>query len=383
MKTLSTLIEEYIKEKERNPAEYLTSASARAKQIQFATHIAKFTNSDTKSTNVFLENTEQIPYVCTMEFSDIDVTGNAAALDVAKLLLLSDGKITLLEEISREESSSLEPFAENDDQLKNWMAGFTRALEKRDPASHNLSKQIFFPVNGDYHLLSPLYPSTLAKHLHSKVNEDLYSNQAKEARECKKKKLPSSYAVTSYPGLCIQKHGGSKPQNVSLLNSAMGGRAYLYRSLPPECKTLKKPPQKPNDFWYEFDSRSFRVMIELVNYLKTVEQKDSNLKIRNQVKYYIEQIVDILIIYSAEVQKFKPGWSNDSKIPQSEKLWLDPHNEELLEQRKNGDWMEEIASQFARKISRFLEKKGIKSVDDVEHDRFKKECLNALKEIER
>lgn len=383
MGTLSTLIEEYIKEKNRSPNEYLTSASKRAKKIQFATHVAKFTNSDTKSTNILIKKIEQIPYVCTAGSSNVDATRNAAALDVAKLLLLSNGETTLRDEISRGESSQLKPFAENDDQLKEWMEGFSKALEERKPASHTLSKQIYFPVNDDYHLISPLYPSSLAKELYDKVKHDLFSDETKEARNCKKKNLPSEHTITSYPGLCIQKHGGTNPRNISMLNSSAGGTAYLYKSLPPEWKSIQKPPQKQNDFWYEFIGRCFHVLIDLVNYLKSVENKDSNLEIRELIKGHIENAVDTLICYATEVQRFKPGWSNHSKISLSEKFWLDPNNEELKKQREQDDWMNDIANQFARKIVAFLEKKGIKKVDDHEHDRLKKECLSALKEVER
>ena len=56
-------------------------------------------------------------------------------------------------------------------------------------------KQVYFPVEGDYHLLSILTPSALLYELKNRINEIRFGEEAKQAREAKKKNLfhPSGF----------------------------------------------------------------------------------------------------------------------------------------------------------------------------------------------
>ena len=78
-----------------NPITWLTDAAKRAKQISLATHAAKFTHSDAKASSILVSdvNSESIAYMITASLKNkaIDAVGNAAALDVAKLLKISVG----------------------------------------------------------------------------------------------------------------------------------------------------------------------------------------------------------------------------------------------------------------------------------------------------
>ncbi len=140
-------------------------------------------------------------------------------MDIAGLLDVRFEEITLLDQVAKDDASALAPFTENPTQLSVWVEGFKKILSDRQLASDTLAKQVYFPVNeSEYHLLAPLYASSLSHALYGQVEEARFGENAKAARECRKKE-DSKTVIVNYPDLAIQKFGGTKPQNVSRLNS--------------------------------------------------------------------------------------------------------------------------------------------------------------------
>ena len=92
------------------------------------------------------------------------------------------------------------------------------------------------------HSSGKLYASLFAHVLYEEIQEHRFGNAAKEARKARKEGLYSEHAVHDYPGLAIQKLGGTKPQNVSQLNSERGGTNYLLASCPPEWRSQRARP---------------------------------------------------------------------------------------------------------------------------------------------
>ena len=78
-------------ENTHKPCAWLTSAASRAKQISLAHFVAKYTHSDTKGISIQISDDHQdtssfkLLHTAAISDLDVDVTGNAAALDVAKL----------------------------------------------------------------------------------------------------------------------------------------------------------------------------------------------------------------------------------------------------------------------------------------------------------
>jgi CRISPR-associated protein Csy1 len=394
MNEYSVLIEAFIRKKQEDkvqdfcPKSWLDSASKRASQIAIATHVLKFTNSDAKGTNIYLktdsdQNSSSLRYVSTesLKIKHKDIVGNAAAMDVAGLLQIEVNGITLLDLIEKNDSTPLAPFAETEEQLSGWMQGFKSVLIDTKLTLHTLAKQIYFPLeNENYHLLAPLYSSSLSQALYDQIQENRFGEKAKEARECKRKEQFSDLEVINYPNLAVQKFGGTKPQNISRLNSLRGGKSYLLRSVPPVWKSIDKLPMKKNEFWRRFERRAVNELNEFVCFLKTV-QRDRNKDIKDKGHSYVQRLVDILIQLSAEIQKGKPGWSVDSEIPLHEKIWLDPFYEELKEKRETEFWRESISTHFARWVMGKL-KKNYDDLSDSDHEYFKSECLTELRELE-
>lgn len=397
MKIFPDLIKTYIREKQESKGldfcakSWLDSASKRASQISVATHVLKYSHSDAKGTNIYVKAgsiKESCPqrYVSTNSLYSVrdDVVGNAAALDVAGLLQIELDGVTFLDLIAKGESSPLAPFAENEAQLSSWMRGFKSVLTDREPRSHTLAKQVYFPVkDSEYHLLSPMYASSLSQALYDRIIGDRFGEEAKEGRECKRKEKYSDIVVVDYPNLAIQMFGGTKPQNISRLNIIRRGRSYLLRSTPPIWTSIKKPPLRKNAFWKSFGNRVAPFLGEFKRYLITVINLDGNKDIRDQREKYVNQLLDCLIQIAAEVQTMAPGWSKTSEISEYEKFWLDPLcvDQDFQIMRSQEAWKESVANRFATWLIQKLEDKNLK-FNDTHHKELSSSCLKILKAVE-
>lgn len=135
------------------PAAWLASAASRAKQISLTTHSPKYTHSDAKGNGVLYRSAsdETLQYLTTAVIDDpeLDVNGNAAALDIAGLLKLRGDNTSLYQALAQDDISPFLPFAESEIQAKEWMLGFKQALVANDIASHALAKQLYFPLNNN------------------------------------------------------------------------------------------------------------------------------------------------------------------------------------------------------------------------------------------
>lgn len=396
MNEFSILVETYIREKQEDKNQkfcvksWLDSASKRASQISIATHVLKYTHSDAKGSNIYAKPTPEDSscyssrYVTTNAINNLreDVVGNAAAMDIAGLLQLELNGINFLDYIDKNDSFPISAFAENETQLASWMNGFKSILSERKLSSHTLAKQIYFPKEeGGYHLLAPLYSSSLAQVLYDRVKKDRFEEDAKTARESKKKEKFSDFILIDYPNLGIQLFGGTKPQNISRLNSLRGGKSYLLRSAPPIWTPIKKPPIKKNAFWKSYQKNIVEELKDFKQYLWAIHNLDSNIEIRDRIKNYVNHLVDLLLIAAEEIRCMKPGWSINSEIPLYEQIFLDPLREDLKEIRDVESWKEHLSDHFASIIIKRVENKNLK-LTDMNHTYLSDLCLKNLKEFE-
>ena len=176
------------------PSTWLSDAAKRAKQISLATHSAKFTHSDAKASSVlhlaFEPESDYLSSHC-LEHKTLDAAGNAAALDIARLLKIEADGHSLVNELQQGHVQSLQAFSENSDDHTIWCDGLLQALGDAKVASHTLAKQVYFPVGDDYHLLCPLYASSFVHTYHTVLTESRFSQQAKETRDAKRKNVYS------------------------------------------------------------------------------------------------------------------------------------------------------------------------------------------------
>lgn len=398
MNEFSVLIEAFIRKKQEEkgldfcPGSWLDSASKRASQIAVATHVLKFTNGDARGTNIYVKTApggdlRSRRYVTTdtLFHAREDIVGNAAAMDIAGLLEIEVNGISFLDLIAKDDPAPLAPFAETEERLSIWMQGFKSILFDRELRSHTLAKQIYFPLeNGGYHLLAPLYPSSVAQAVYDCIQESRFGEKAKKAREDRKNEKYSSEPVIYFFDLAIQTFGGTKPQNISRLNSLRGGKSYLLKSAPPPLFRITngKPPMKKNSFWKSFEREVFSDLKKFKHFLKSVYKRDSNKEIRDRRQSYVKQLIENLLHFASKIQVNDPGWSVASEIPLHEKIWLDPLYEGFEDIRETESWRESISHHFARWVIGKI-KMDDGSFSDNDHDYFSSACLKGLREVEQ
>lgn len=381
-------------------ANWLTEAAPLAKQLQMVTHAIKFTHTDipTKdSCSIYAPGGTTQPegmlngqLFCTASLTSPmrDLVGNAAVLNVANFLQIGHEGKTLLEFIEQGDSSPLKPFAKDEIQLAEWMGAFKQALEGNELSSHKLAKQLYFPIaNGQYHLLAPLYSSSLAHALNSRIAATRYPDEIKQVRKAKKEGRFHGTPVVDFPNTAVRTYGGTKPQNVSQLNSSQGGKSFLLSCAPPNWEAQAKPPLGVKSVFSRnhFGLRVRKEVWSLREYLLKKVDNDSTKPIRDQRAERVDQVLDQLVQYAAELQNLSGhvGWSAlpDCKLSRAEQLWLDPYRAELDEvfaaERDKDDWQADIADQFARWFNRGLKHEKL-TMGDAEYTEWKKLALEVL-----
>ncbi len=371
-------------EKRYSPAVWLADAAVRAKQISLVTHALKYTHSDAKGTSLMVSPRLDASYVSSASVGSLkaDVVGNAAALDVANLLLLEAKGKQLLDHIAANDNTSLIHFGTHE-QVEEWMLGFAKALESAAPASHSLAKQLYFPVETDkYHLLAPLSATSFHQALYERIQFHRFSEDAKELRDFKKKSLYTKQPTRDFPNLAVQVFGGTKPQNISLLNSKRGGKVYLFNAQPPSWKAKIKPPASSEYFWKQYRYRIRNFVKELQDFLERVRVSGANnIRIREKRSQFIALMVDELHNHAANVWQLPAGWSGDSmiKLTLAERCWLDPKSteEDIIQTREEKAWCGDIAKRFAHVLAQEIQTEKLIMADD-EQSHFAKQISSEI-----
>lgn len=345
---------------------WLTDAANRAVQINLVTHAAKYTHGDSKSSSIFSESSDSDGYLSTSTLAkpSADAVGNAAALDVAKLLQTETDGDSLLACLQRGDHSKLAELAESEEQLSQWVEGFSRTLTTKQPSSHKLAKQVYFPVEDGYHLLNPLFSSALAQALHNRMVSLRFREESKAAWAARKAGEWHSQPLTMFPNLAVMNFGGTKPQNISALNSSRGGRVWLLSSQAPEWKRQESSPLVMTSI---FSFKTFKRMTQsTINDLvrvMTTKSHNAPYQIRQQYNRYIDELIDLLFNLAVDIQhKEGRGWTQDEKcqLKPHQQLWLDPWraqtDEAFRSERDKDDWQDAVADDFALWLNGHLQR---------------------------
>ncbi|WP_261817607.1 type I-F CRISPR-associated protein Csy1 [Vibrio gallicus] len=333
---------------------WLDGAAKRAGQISMATHAVKFTHSAAKGSNVLAEQMGRDDrYLDTFCLSQpaVDAVGNAAALDVARLLQLvdSDNK-TLLEYLKQGDTTPLRTLTINEQQLTSWQEGLSAALQDSAPSSHALSKQVYFPVESDpsgYHLLAPMYSSSLSQAVYQKIQHSRFSQEMKAIRTARREKQASGEVLVAYPNVAVTIAGGSKPQNISQLNSGRGGLTYLLDARAPQWKTQRPKLSNTSVIFEQYAFRSaVRPMIyRLALFIKNNLDEKSTLAHREKLTQKVDEIAEAMFNVAAPWQAQTTGWSDaHPQLSVYAARWLDPNHTKW--QQDNLDWREPLSAEF-------------------------------------
>lgn len=365
---------------DHEPAVWIASAASRAKHIQIVTHAIKYAHPDARGSSLHSEGNQSAGEGLIGTHSiqgavKMDAVGNAAALDVFSFLSREvDGK-PLWQRAVEKDSALFAALPGGEEEKQAWIESFASIVgSKGKPASHALAKQLYWPLpDGGYHLLGPLFPSSLAHRAWEILKEGRFSKSAKAAHKARWENKPHTDGYRVWPGLTIQKFGGDNSQNISSFNSQRHGEAWLLSSAPPAWSSQRlRPPFRVDNVFQRLEQAGEveNKLLELGQYLLKV-QDVNNVRIRQERARRVEEIIDDVLQYAVAVRTLPGGWSADPacRLPKSQCLWLDPgrgrEDAAFAAAVADMDWVAEVARSFGIWINGWLKKARLPVGDDA------------------
>ena len=352
-------------------------------QCQMATHVGKFTNPDVRESILVAYAPDATGYVYTQNtICRADILVPAQYMGSASLLLTEVNENQDIMEAVFENPVDIQ---EQLDQMSLPGKALCQAVlelrerSKQTPVKTDTRlKQVYFPINEtDYHLLSVLPASSLMIELRKRIR---CINEQK--RDCYDKNHPSyGRDCKEINRLTVIGFGGTKPQNISALNSRQGGKAYLLESMPPTLVKRDLVYPKKDYFrevvWYRRKAETFYA---LDHYLKLDR---NNLEIRRKIADITEDLVDYVMEGVYALRSAPAHWSEEEKyaaLNPTQRIWLD---EGYREERKETEWASHIGAQFARWViesyERLMKEEKI-TLGDAELQYFQNRMEQLLKE---
>ena len=345
--------------------EWLPSASKRAGQMSISTHPCTFSHPSARRN----KNGDVTPIIADVPSANdgllrsgnvevqSDALGNAAALDVYKFLnlILSDGK-KLIEHIEVESNFAKSLLKIKSAEYKHLRDGFMQMVSSSKVLVTSAKiKQVYFPVEDDYHQLSILSNSGIIYYLKKRIDNMRFSDEVKEIRQKRKKGECSDKGYSEIYDLTTIGYGGTKPRNISVLNSQNGGKAYLLRSMPPLLQKRELHFPKRNFFQ---DSLRWWEVSEIFDALYRVYSVDyNNVNIRKGRIYRYEQLMDKIVekMWAVRLVSDEQYFEENSKLKSHQKIWL---SHKYIEEREKEDaWLDKLEKEITVWIVKSYEKR--------------------------
>jgi CRISPR-associated protein Csy1 len=374
------------------PTAWLDDAARRVGQIQAVTHSVKAIHPYAKGSSLFrdpgdlLALAEVGSHILGTQF-DLDVVGNSAALDVYKFLKLRFNGKSLLDLVNACDADLGQALSDDDAKAAQWMDSFASLSAPRGlVSSHNLAKQVYWWTGSDahedahFHLLAPLYPTSLVHRVYQTLQDDRFSDEAKAARAARKAGDHHDRPVREYSNMAIQKLGGTNTQNVGQLNTERRGNNALLASLPPVWKSSEfKPILHSGSMFKAFGQR--KPVWQQTRALRQFLAADPSPTVdtRRQRAEWVDNLIDELIQFTAGMHSLPAGWTqaDDCQLPLAHRQWLDPQGVEPV----NDDPTPQVADDFANWLNAQL--RPPMPVGDPEFGVWRKLAREALKALER
>ncbi|MDO4896097.1 MAG: type I-F CRISPR-associated protein Csy1 [Moraxella sp.] len=337
--------------------------------MSLGTHIAKGVHSSSKSANILSLKDNNLPshLVSTASLTRpmLDINNSNTATHIAKLKL-----IVCFLNIAHQNGRFYEFILSHDKAMHELFEkyftpdDFDYLYAILNPNGQGqigvLDKQILYAVGDDeYHLLSPNYPSSLSHDVYLKISRIKFERPDD-------KNAPYS----TVHQLAILNLGGTKPQNVSVLNQERGGRHYLLPSYPPTftgssdlsfAKSAKTIFGKSLAYAVKDD------VDELFNLIIHTNKNHKNtIGIRTARDDILQNIIVSVLQVAHAISQREAGWSKSYKLALHQKYWLDPKRCELDGEdkfKKNHDsqnWQSDVQKDFAHWIQNELNKRLVR-----------------------
>ena len=348
------------------PESWLPNAAKRAGQISMSTHPCTFSHPSARKN----KNGYATPVVADAKKSadgylrsdnvtaEIDALGNAAAIDVYKFLTLemADSKKLMahIQEDSAIAVSLLTIQTESYEALKNGFLEIVKTDEHSDTVTSAKIKQVYFPVNDSYHQLSMLTNSGIIFELRRRVDEIRFSDEAKELREKKRNNTYSEKKFVEIFNLTTIGFGGTKPQNISVLNNQNSGKAHLLMSAPPTLQKRDINFPRQNFFKESFHYYEYRDVFDALHNLFKTDY--NNKRIREGRDYRLQDLMDRIIdkmwaVRAVCTEQYRP---EDSQLRPHQKIWL---REEFQYTREEEDaWLDKLCKEISIWVIKTYEK---------------------------
>ena len=326
---------------------WVANAAQRAAQLSLVSHPAKFSHPDARATPVLFAGEYKADGFLRSgnAYAGQDVVGNAAALDVYAFLSLplEDGQ-TVLQHFEAQTAQLRGLLGADEDTFQAWRQSFLQIKNNAEGnKTHPNVKQVYFLVEDSYHLLSVLYPSGLMTEHRERLRNMKFSEATKLAREARRKGQFHAQGFADMAGMLTQHFGGTKPQNVSKLNSNNGGEAWLLPCFPPELDSryIRLPK---TDFFKTLYSKDkeLQELLAGLHRLFAIEHY-TNVAMRERRKRLMAQVFEWVLERAMRLQLQPAAWSMGQgfDLPLAQQLWLDAA---FLEQRAAyPTWQEDIA----------------------------------------
>jgi CRISPR-associated protein Csy1 len=327
---------------------WLPDAAKRSGQLSLVSHPSKFTHPSAKTSSIISQSEyRQDGFLRSGNVnSELDVFGNAAAMDVYKFLslILADDKTVLvhLEENTDYIQQQLKLVSTPFDELRDNFLAIKQDKSSKIRTSGQV-KQVYFPVVEDYHLLSILTPSGLMFALKEKIHNIRFSEETKLAREAEKNHAFHAQGFDELYDLTIMGFGGTKPQNISVLNNKFHGETYLLPCIPPQFKKRDVEPPYSDFFKNSIYPRLYTDSFQAFHRLITA--KVNNINIRDGRDNVIGFVIDKVIERSWQFRQLDAGWSEKTSLPMYQRIWLD--DAFLDEREKTYDWLNRVIKELS------------------------------------
>ena len=355
-------------EKEFTVTEWLNEWTPKAKDISFATHVAKLTHSSSKGSSILDETQKKDErYLTTNTLTKPArdaVYPDAKLVPIGKLLLLSTDTTSVLEQLKAGDSSFLKHLTDCDTLVDTWYKNLKQAYDAQEKRSYFLNKQIYFPIdegNSDYHLLLPLLSSSLIHAIYAELKRA--AGEAEEASGQREEERYSPKKDISYPNKGSIRVTASNHSNASSFNGIRGGRIALFTTMPPQLQSkLPSIKNKKSIFGATLRHQLCEPIIQLQNYLALLIGKQLSMKapirhaaIMTKLQAISEAFFDYITIIKQN--ETEAGWTIQSDLKIEQQLLFEPNrsDEAALNAKVDKKWLRELSDAYGRWLNTQLE----------------------------
>lgn len=384
--------------------QWLPSAAKRAGSRAFTSHPSKFGHPSTGIGKANRKNfTYVTPLICKPKFIpdgflksgsvnvELDSLGDAAALDVDKFLSLKmqDGQNVIQHlNFDTELAKNLFTLAnvEDNENYQSLKKGFlAMTANDAEVVTSSKIKQVYFPVIpqqtdnqlgcDNYHQLSILTASGILFELRKRLDAMRFGDEIKLAR-AQKKTNQEHQGYREIYNLTTIGYGGTKPQNISVLNNQNGGKAHMFMCIPPQLKN--RDIHFPTADFFNQTVNYFQCKNQFNQLHKLYSRDDNNIHIRTARDEYYQSIIDHIIekmwqVRSVSAEQFSVS---SNQLSAAQKTWLCEQHEAKEKRENTDDWLDEIVKSFTTFLvhgyEKVLNKKAIK-LGDAEYKHMQKQ----------